>query len=114
MGSLPQTIHHVLVPLVTTGALAPAVVWAAAAVILPWLVSGRSPALDLVRVVIWAAMLGGATGVAITAVHGFNPVGTPHGAATGAAVSALVALMPLAVALWRGALHSGGSAARVP
>jgi hypothetical protein len=101
MGSLSQTVDHVLTPVATTGVLAPALVWALAAVVLPWLVSGRSPALDVVRVVIWAAMLASATGVAITAAHGSDPVGSAPGAAIGAVVAAAVALMPLAVTMWR-------------
>jgi eukaryotic-like serine/threonine-protein kinase len=104
MGSLSQTVSHVLTPMATTGVLAPALVWALAAVVLPWLVSGRSPALDVVRVVIWAAMLASATGVAITAVHGSDPVGSAPGAAIGAVVAAAVALMPVAVTMWRQAL----------
>jgi eukaryotic-like serine/threonine-protein kinase len=114
VGSLPQTVHHVLAPLISTGVLAPALVWAVAAVVLPWLVSGRSPALDVVRVVIWAALLVSATGVAITAAHPSDPVGAAPGAAIGAVGSAMVALMPLAVTMWRQALHSRGSPARVP
>jgi serine/threonine protein kinase len=114
LGSPPQTVNHVLAPLITTGVLAPALVWAAAAVVLPWLVSGRSPALDIVRVVVWAGMLVAGTGVAITVAHGSDPVGAPTGAVVGALASAVVALMPSAVAMWRQALHSGGSPARVP
>ncbi|HEY5427752.1 MAG TPA: serine/threonine-protein kinase [Solirubrobacteraceae bacterium] len=102
--SLSQTAHHVLIPLVTTGVLAPALVWAAAAVVLPWLVSGRSPALDLIRVVVWAAMLASGTGVAITAAHGSNSAGSAPGAAIGAVLAAAVALMPVGVTVWRRAL----------
>ena len=114
MGSLTQTVQHVLAPLVSTGVLAPALVWAVAAVVLPWLVSGRWVALDVVRVVIWAAMVAAATGAAITVAHGSDPVGAAPRAAVGAVVSAVIALTPPAVTMWRQALHSRGSPARVP
>ena len=114
LGSLPATAHGLLATLVVSGVLAPALVWAAAAVVLPWLVRGRTPALDVVRVVVWAAVLASATGVAIAAVHGSDPVGSPPRAALGAVLAAGVALMPLGATMWREALHSGGSPARVP
>ncbi len=104
-----QTVHHLLGSLVSTGVLAPALVWAAAAVVLPWLVSGRSAALDVIRVIVWAAVVGSATGVAITAIHGSDPVRSPSGAAIGAVAAVAVALAPLGVAMWREALHSGRS-----
>jgi serine/threonine protein kinase len=113
-GSLDQTVHHLLATFVSTGVLAPAAVWALAAVVLPWLVVGRSPALDVVRVVVWAAMLASATSVAVIAVHGSDRVGAAPSAALGAAAAAVVALAPLALASWHQALHSAGSGARVP
>jgi hypothetical protein len=98
----------------SSGVLAPAILWGAAAAVLPWLVRGRSPALDVVRVVVWASILASGTGVAIAAVHGSNPAGNPPRAALGAVVAAGIALMPLAATMWREALHSGRSPARVP
>jgi hypothetical protein len=114
IGSLPQATQHVLRPLVVSGALAPALVWALAAVVAPWLVRGRSAPLDVLRVIVWAAVVVSAPGAAITAVHGSDPIGAPPGAAVGAVASAAVALAPLGVRMWREALHSGRSGARVP
>ncbi|MGH2888008.1 MAG: hypothetical protein ACRDNJ_00115 [Solirubrobacteraceae bacterium] len=108
-----QALHHVLAPLLTSGALAPAVVWAGAAVVLPWIVRGRSLALDGVRVTVWAAAVVSATGAAISAVHGPSPAGAPPQAAVGAMVAAVIALAPHAVARWRAALHSGGARSRL-
>jgi serine/threonine protein kinase len=113
-GSLDQTVHHLLATFVSTGVLAPAAVWALAAVLLPWMVGGRSRALDVVRVVVWAALVASATSVAVIAVHGSDQVGAAPSATLGAAVAAAVALAPLALAAWQEALHSAGSGARVP
>jgi len=52
---------HVLVPIVTNGALLVAALWALAALALPYLVRGRVFALDLVGATVWAAALGSAT-----------------------------------------------------
>jgi eukaryotic-like serine/threonine-protein kinase len=113
-GSLYETVHHLLPALVTTGVLAPALVWAAGAAVLPLLVTGRADALDTVRVVIWAAVVASSTGVAIAAVHGSDPVGAAPRAAMGAVASAAIALAPTGVRMWRRALRSGSSQARVP
>jgi eukaryotic-like serine/threonine-protein kinase len=50
-----------LLPLLTTGALALAALWAAGAVLLPLLVRGRALAADVVAATTWAAGLGAAT-----------------------------------------------------
>jgi serine/threonine protein kinase len=113
-GSLSETVNHLLATFASTGVLAPAAVWALAAVVLPWLVGGRSRALDVVRVVVWAAMLVSATSVAVIAVHGSDRIGAAPSAAVGAVAAAAVALAPLALAAWQQALHSAGSGARVP
>jgi eukaryotic-like serine/threonine-protein kinase len=113
-GSLDQTLHHLLATLVSTGVLVPAAVWALAAVVLPWLVGGRSPVLDVIRVVVWAAMLASATSIAVIAVHGSDRIGAAPSATLGALAAAGVALVPLALAAWQEALHSPGSGARVP
>jgi hypothetical protein len=113
MGSPAVTVHRLFWTLVSTGALAPALVWAVAAVVLPWLVRGRSPALDVVRVVVWAAMLPAATTAAIAAVHGSDPIGAAPKAVIGAIAAAVIALAPLGARLWRDALHSSGPRGRV-
>ena len=65
MGDWQRSTQHawtdVLVPIVTNGALLIAALWALAALALPYLVRGRSLALDLVGATIWAAALGSAT-----------------------------------------------------
>jgi eukaryotic-like serine/threonine-protein kinase len=56
-GSISAAISDALQPLVTTPALAPALVWAAGAVLLPLVVRGRWLALDLLGAVLCAAGL---------------------------------------------------------
>ncbi len=113
-GSLAQFVDRLAPAIVRSGSLAPALVWAGAAAILPWLVRGRWPALDVVRAVVWAALLVSATGVALQAAHASAPVGPAPGAAVGGVAAAAVALAPLGARRWRQALQSGGTAARLP
>ncbi len=112
-GSLPETVHHLLPAPLSAGAVAPALVWGLGAAVVPWLVCGRSAAADFVRVVVWAAILVSATGVAIAVTHGAGRVGAAPDAVIGAIAGAALALAPLAMKLWREALRSGGSRAIV-
>jgi eukaryotic-like serine/threonine-protein kinase len=100
-GSLFDAIHHVLGPVVTSGALAVAPLWALAAVVLPYLVTGRSAAVDVVRVVIWAAVLASGTTAVLTSVHVPHGVASPPTAVIGALAGAVVALAPTAIAVLR-------------
>jgi eukaryotic-like serine/threonine-protein kinase len=109
--SLQVTVHDVLGPLLGAGVLLPAAVWGAAAAGLPWIARGRSPALDLVRVAAWAAMLVSATGAAVHVAHVPAGYGTPRGAVLGAIASVVVALAPLATRSWRAARESRSSQA---
>jgi hypothetical protein len=92
-GSLSAAVHHILPPMVRSGAVAPALVWALAAAVLPWLVRGHRLGADAVMAVVWAAILTGGIGLAVTAVQGTG-VGAPPGAAVGAAAAVLAALAP--------------------
>jgi eukaryotic-like serine/threonine-protein kinase len=93
-GSASATATHVLSPLLRSGVLAPAVVWAVAAAVLPWLVRGRSLPLDLVRSVVWGAALVSATPAAIAVVGGSAGVPPVHGAVLGGVLAVVVALAP--------------------
>jgi hypothetical protein len=119
MSSLTTTIDHLLRPDLAAGVLAPAMVWALAALTLPWLVRGRSLVLDVVRVIVWAAVTVSATGAAITAIHHAGPPGDWVSAPRvllGAAACAVIALAggPRFLGTWRAALRSSGPPARVP
>jgi hypothetical protein len=107
-GSPYEALHQVLASIVRSGALAPAPLWALAALALPWLVRGRSLPLNLVRVAIWSAVLVWATAAALAAAH---PRGGPHVVSTawlGAAVGAGIALAPSALGAWRSGHGLGG------
>jgi hypothetical protein len=106
IGSLPQTTGQLLPVLVKTGVLAPAVVWALAAVTAPWLVRGRTLMLDVIRVLIWSALVVSATSAAVVAVHGTDAVGAAPTAVLGATVCAAVALAPRGIDGWRRAWRS--------
>ncbi len=83
-----QALDDVLEPIVSGGALLYAVLWALAALVLPWLVRGRWLALDLVAASIWAAALGVAS-AGIADSMGFE---TPRGLVLGAIVGGVLAV----------------------
>jgi eukaryotic-like serine/threonine-protein kinase len=70
----------VVQPLVTSGAPGQAVLWGAAALVMPWVVRGRSLAVDIVAATVWAAGLAGATASVGEAVGGSAPKGLVAGA----------------------------------
>ena len=88
-GTAPGAAEDVLEQVVTSGALLLAPVWASAAVILPWLVPGRSPALDVAGAAAWAAALTAATG----AVAAYAGLEEPRGLAAGAVAAGVLALI---------------------
>ena len=92
--SVGATLHHVLGPLISSGALAPAVVWAGAAVILPWIVRGRSLPVDFVFGSAWAAGLVAATYASLRMAHGTLAAATLHGGVLGAVAALAIALAP--------------------
>ncbi len=103
-GSLHQTLVLIVRPIVTSGVLVGAPVWAIASITLPWLTRGRSLALTIVLVTAWSATVVSATTTAIALVHPGEtllPTGT---AVAGAIAGALIALAP---ALLRAARERG-------
>jgi eukaryotic-like serine/threonine-protein kinase len=97
MSSLDQTAQVVLRPILSSGALAAAPVWAIAALVLPWLVRRRSLPVQIVLVSAWAAAVVSATDSAIGMVHFPDRLAGSAVAAVGAVAGALVALAPSAV-----------------
>jgi len=91
-GSLHDAAGHVLGPLLRSGALACAGLWAAGALALPWLVRGRSAALDLVAATLWAAGLAAGAGAIGRALGGAVPSPDPRGAPLGVAAGVLLAV----------------------
>ena len=89
-GSISAAISDVLQPLVTTPALAPMVVWAAFAVLLPLVVRGRWLALDLIGAGLWVAGLATAQLALGNALAADVALDAPRGAISGAIVAAVV------------------------
>lgn len=83
--SATKAAAHVLWPLLTTGTLLGALLWAAASAALPWAVSGRTLALDLVGATMWAAALYTAQPLVAAGSHA-GPV--PRGALAGVTLAA--------------------------
>jgi hypothetical protein len=97
-GSASDAVMHVLRPLVDSGVLACAGLWAVAAAILPWLVRGRAAALDLVAATLWAAALAAGAGMIGHALGaGVVPQPDPRGAALGTAAAVLIAVAARAI-----------------
>ena len=87
-----NAVDDVLAPLLSSGALLYAAVWALAALVLPWLVRGRWLAADLVGACAWAA----ATAAATAAVARLDGAPEPRGLVAGAVVAgALAVAIPL-------------------
>ena len=98
-GSLHDAAAQVLQPLLSSGVLACAALWAAAAAVLPWLVRGRSAALDLIAATVWAAAFAAGAGAIGHALGpGAVPQPDPRGAALGAAAAVLIAVAARAAA----------------
>jgi eukaryotic-like serine/threonine-protein kinase len=93
----PGSAGDVLEALATSGALLLAPLWAAAALVLPWLVRGRSLALDIVAASAWAAALASGTAVVTT----WAGLAEPRGLAAGAVVAGVLAVIG---AQWRNTL----------
>jgi hypothetical protein len=92
-GALSVAAGDVVGRVLTSGALLLAVIWAAGAVALPWLVRGRSLAADAVAATVWSAgmltatvALGGWLGRRVAESH-------PRGAVVGALLAAGLAVV---------------------
>ena len=55
--SVGQAATHVVAPALSVGVLLGALLWAAAAMVLPWIVRGREPLLDAIAAGLWALAL---------------------------------------------------------
>ncbi len=55
--SLSSTAAHVIAPVLGAGVLLGVLLWGLAATVLPWVVRGRSAALDIVAATVWSAAL---------------------------------------------------------
>ena len=86
-------------PLVTSGALLYAALWAGAALVLPWLVRGRWLAADLVAASAWAGALGAATVAIADSIGGPEPRRAVAGAVAAGVIAPVAARVRRRVAL---------------
>jgi hypothetical protein len=110
-GSSGASLHHLLAPLISTGALAGALVWGLAAVVVPWLVRRRSMIADAVRVLAWAAIVVSATLLVLGLLDPGQGIRTPPTALVGTFASAAVALAPAVIAAGLALRRSPGTEA---
>ncbi|HEU4656755.1 MAG TPA: serine/threonine-protein kinase [Capillimicrobium sp.] len=103
-GSAARALEDAIAPLVSSGLLAIAALWAAGAVVLPWIVRGRSAALDLAAAAVWATALAVGTAAMLDAVAGPGQAPSARGLVAGAIAAAVGAV----------ALRAGRRAARPP
>jgi hypothetical protein len=79
---------HVIAPLLSTGVALGVAVWALAALVLPWIVRGRSAALDVVAAVTWTA----GTAAAARSFDAAAAHSAPRGLVLGAVLAGLIAV----------------------
>ena len=91
-GSIELTVQHVLAPALTTGMALGALLWAAAAVSLPWIVRGRSAVQDLLAAAVWSAALVVAAPLLAAGVSAGAPQRAGAGAVLGAVIGGFVAV----------------------
>jgi len=87
-GAVGITAGDVIAPAMSSGALLLAVLWGAAALVLPWLVRGRSIGVDVVTATAWAA----GTAAATAALAERFELASPHGLVAGAVAAGAAAL----------------------
>ena len=97
-GSVGDAAVDALGPLVTSPALAPAVVWAGFAVVLPLLVRGRFLVLDAIAAGGWAAALAAVLAGMSDLMAASTVLDQPRGAIAGALTAAVVAVAAAQVA----------------
>jgi hypothetical protein len=90
-GSIASASSHVVAPLVSSGTALGALLWGLAALVLPWLVRGRSAAVDLVAATIWSAALVAAA-PALDAGLAAGPHPLPRGAILAAVLGGMIAV----------------------
>jgi hypothetical protein len=100
MPSLQNAVEHVLAPVFSTGMIACALTWAAAAVVLPLLARRRPFPVAVVLVTVWSAIVVSAIATFLGVNHS-RGAGMPATAVLGAIAGAIVALAPTALESWR-------------
>ncbi len=96
-GSLSSAATHVVAPALSLSVLAGAGVWAVAAVLLPWVVRGRSATLDVVAATAWSAALLIASSPRYLGLSPHAVSATPRGAILGALLGGALAVVARAL-----------------
>jgi eukaryotic-like serine/threonine-protein kinase len=91
-GSLSAAAAHVIGPSLSLGVLRGAAVWVAAAMLLPWVVRGRSAVLDLIAAAAWSLALLIAYSPRYVGLSAHIVSVTPRGAALGALLGGALAV----------------------
>jgi hypothetical protein len=91
-----DALHHLLLPILTTGALLPALVWAVAAVLLPRIATSGHAALDVASTLTWAVLTVSLTGALAQS-------STPPPMVLGLLAGAAVTVAPTALAAYHAA-----------
>jgi eukaryotic-like serine/threonine-protein kinase len=91
-GAVGITAGDVIAPAVSSGALLLAAIWAGAALILPWLVRGRSLNADVVMASAWSAGTAAALVALGEALGGRVAQSAPHGLVPGAVAAGALAI----------------------
>jgi eukaryotic-like serine/threonine-protein kinase len=90
-GSLSGAAVHVIGPMLGLGLLLGAALWATGSMLLPWIVRGRSAALDVVAATTWCAAITAAA-PALDAGLSAHPHPSPRGAILGAVLGGTLAV----------------------
>jgi hypothetical protein len=94
-----DAVDHLLAPFLRSGQLAPALIWGAAAALLPTVTKARSFGVRVILVTAWSVALVSATAIALQALHSAGTVELGV-AVLGSVAAGLVALAPMP-RLWR-------------
>jgi hypothetical protein len=96
-GSLGAAASHALIPILTVGLLLGALLWAAAAALLPFVVRGASAMRDALAATAWAVALAATTPLLVFGLSDRRPLASaggpsPRGVILGAALGAVLAI----------------------
>jgi len=91
-GSLDTAAVHVIAPALTVGVLLGALLWALGAAVLPWIVRGRSAALDVVAATTWSAALVAAAQRLDAPINAAGGHPDPRGAILGGVLGGVIAV----------------------
>jgi hypothetical protein len=111
-GSISAVMHGLIPSLLHSGALIPALVWAGASVIMPWVVRGGSGAAVTVRALAWALGVGVAPAIVVEAAAGSGHAPGPAAVPIGVLGALIVILGPWWIA-HRPTRMRGGDSPRI-